>query len=196
MNQKLEIPARPLLDQLKDGQKTVISRADQALLAAYMTKHVLMINLWHAMTPDPTLTPAVYQKFRETMKPPAFTRVWIGSMVDADPAVEQKVIEAVPEVAEQEGDPKRPFPRGASCHIMSFYHLIVLWEHVPHRDGRSPGERLLRRTVAASLLRRIWPPHDLISYPLQVEFDTASYGRWSRRFATIIPNRRPAVRQA
>lgn len=189
MNEQLEIPTRPLLDQLKSGHEVVISRADQTLLAAYMTKHVLMINLWNAMTPDPTLTSAIYQKFRKTMKPPAFTRVWLGTMDDADPATEQKVTEAVPEAAEQRGDPKWTFPRGGSCHIMSFYHLVVFWERAPRRDGRSPGERLLQQTVAAGLLKRIWAPQEPVTWPMQVRFDSTSYGRWSRCFATIIPNR-------
>ena len=54
MNQQLEIPTRPLLDDLKNGRSVVLSRADQTLLAAYMTKHVFMISLWSAVTPDLT----------------------------------------------------------------------------------------------------------------------------------------------
>jgi len=194
MNEQLEIPTRPLLDDLKNGRSVVLSRADQTLLAAYMTKHVFMINLWNAMTPDPTLTPAIYHKFRRKMKPPAFARVWIGTMVDADPATQQRVIEAVPAVGAEPSDPKLPYPRGGSCHVMSFYHLVVFWERAPRRDGSSPGERLLRQTVAAGLLERIWSPQDSIPWPRQICFDTASYGRWSQRFATIVPDRPSILR--
>jgi hypothetical protein len=194
MNEQLEIPTRPLLDDLKDGRSTVLSRAEQTILAAYMTKHVFMINLWNAMTPDPTLTPAIYQKFRRTMRPPAFARVWIGSVVDADPAIDQNVIEAVPATAAQPSDPKLPYPRGGSCHVMSFYHLVVFWERAPRRDGSSPGERLLRQTVAAGLLERIWSPQDSVRWPRQISFDTAQYGRWSHRFATIVPDGRSMLR--
>lgn len=189
MNQQLEIPTRPLLDELKSGRIAVLSRADQTLLATYMTKHVLMINLWKAIESDPTLTSATYQTFRRKMKPPAYARVWIGTMDDADPATEQKVINAVPEAANEQDNRKWPFPRGGSCHVMSFYHLVVLWERVPRRDGQSPGERLLKRTAAAGLLKRIWSPQDSVVWPIHVRFDSASYSRWSRCFATIIPDR-------
>ena len=185
MNEKLEIPTQELRDNLEQGRHIVISIEGQKLLAAYMTKHVLMINLWSSMLSDPSLTPRIYRRFRATMRPPDHTRVWFGRVEDPNPQREQAVVLAVPEAGPLPDDPKWVFPWGGTCHVFTFYHLVVVWERVPHRDGRWAGERLIRRTAAAGLITRIWPPQGNLAWPPEAGFESTTYARWSHRFAAF-----------
>ena len=97
MNQKLEIPARKTLEALHHSNSIVLRADDQALLAAYMTKHMLMINLWSQAPTDPTFDTRMYRRFRVTMEPPAYTRIWVGVIKDADTEREQQVTGVLPE---------------------------------------------------------------------------------------------------
>lgn len=87
-----------------------------------------------------------------------------------------------------------PAGRQQPRHVVSFDHLVVFWERAPRRDGSSRGERLLRQRLAAGLLDRIWSPQDSLPWPRQISFGTTSDGRWSHRFATIVPGRPSVLR--
>ena len=117
MNQKLEIPARKTLEALHHSNSIVLRADDQALLAAYMTKHMLMINLWSKAPTDPTFDTRMYRRFRVTMKPPAYTRIWVGVIKDADTEREQQITGVLPETRDLGDGVKLMFPRGSSCHI-------------------------------------------------------------------------------
>ena len=186
-NHMLEIPTGGLLEDLYHSSHIILSPAAQELIAAYMTRHVLMTNLWSLLSPDTVLTSEIYRRFRQTMKPPEYTRVWLGTVKDADPQREQAVMLAIPETRPLTGNPKCALPRGSSCQVFRFFELLVVWERVPHGDDRSAGERLIRRTEAAGLITRIWPPQrgDL-AWPPEAVFDTTTQGRWAKRFGTIL----------
>jgi hypothetical protein len=186
MNQKLEIPARKTLEALHHSNSIVLRADDQALLAAYMTKHMLMINLWSKAPTDPTFDTRMYRRFRVTMKPPAYTRIWVGVIKDADTEREQQITGVLPETRDLGDGVKLMFPRGSSCHISTFYELLVLWERVPRRNGRSSAERLVRKTADAGLISRIWPPaHRELNWPPETAFDVIAEQRWAQRFGTF-----------
>jgi hypothetical protein len=82
MNETLEIPMQRTLPPLLRGEQTNVSRADQALLAAWAWKTATMLfragNADHDVSPDET------HRFRMQPAPPEPARVWIGSL-DAEP---------------------------------------------------------------------------------------------------------------
>jgi hypothetical protein len=186
MNQNLEIPARRTLEALHRSSKIVLRADDQALLAAYMTKHMLMINLWSKAPKDSTFDTRVYRRFRESMKPPPYTRIWLGVIKDADVEKERRIASMLPETLPAGEGVKLMFPNGSSCHISSFYELLVLWERVPRRNGRSSAERLIRKAAEAGLISQIWPcDRRELNWPLEAAFDVTSQQRWAQRFGTF-----------
>jgi len=189
MNTTFENATRDLLNELRAGHRTALSPTNQARLAGWLTKTILMLNLWSEFDHDQYLTRSDYIRFRATEQPPSGTRIWLGSIEDADPGRETAVIRAVPAIRENTSAPRSwMFPFGSSIHIFSFDHLIVLWVRDDRADeatraSRDP-RRLIRRCVRRGLLVPIWPTEPRqTKWPTPVPFDVTTYKRWSRLFA-------------
>jgi hypothetical protein len=189
MNATFENTTRDLLNELRTGRRTVLSPDDQARLAGWLTKTVLMLNLWSEFDRDQYLRREDYRHFRTSEQLPLGTRVWLGSIEDADPAKEAAVIRAVPAIRESAFTPRSwMLPLGSSIHIFSFDHLVVLWvrDDRPDEATRAPGDPrvLIRRCVRRGLLVPIWPAlQEPTIWPAPVPFDVMTYQRWSRLFA-------------
>jgi hypothetical protein len=65
-----------------------------------------MLNLWRDFDRDQCLKQEDYTSFRTTGQLPAGTRIWLGSINDADPNQEPAVIHAVPAVREHVSAPR------------------------------------------------------------------------------------------
>jgi hypothetical protein len=189
MNSTFENPTRDLLNELRAGRQAMLSPDDQARLADWLTKTVLMLNLWSEFDQDQYLTPGDYRRFRDETKHPAGTRIWLASIEDADPTREAAVVHAVPALRENAAAPRSwMFPFGSSAHIFSFDHLVVLWirDNRPEEASRAPGDPrvLIRRCVRRGLLVPVWPAApETLTWPPAVPFDVTTYERWSRLFA-------------
>jgi hypothetical protein len=189
MNSTFENTTRDLLNELRAGRRTVLSPHDQGRLAGWLTKTVLMLNLWREFDQDQYLKPGDYRRFREGIVHPAGTRIWLGSIEDADRVREAAVVQAVPAVRESASAPGSwMFPFGSSAHIFSFDHLVVLWirDNRPDEAARAPADPrvLIRRCVRGGLLVPIWPAaSEAVTWPPAVPFDVTTYERWSRLFA-------------
>jgi hypothetical protein len=79
MNSTFENTARDLLNDLRAGRRTVLSPVDQGRLADWLTKTILMLNLWSEFDRDQYLSPADYRRFRDRIEHPSGTRIWLGS---------------------------------------------------------------------------------------------------------------------
>jgi hypothetical protein len=141
-----ENTTRDLLNELRTGRRTVLSPHDQGRLAGWLTKTVLMFNPWREFDRDQYLTPGDYRRFWESIVHPAGTRIWLGSIEDADRVREAAVVQAVPAVRESASAPRSwMFPFGSSAHIFSYDHLVVRWirDNRPDEAARVPAEALL-----------------------------------------------------
>jgi hypothetical protein len=189
MNVTFENTTRELLNELRTGRRTVLSPDRQALLAGWLTKTLLMLNLWRDFDHDQYLKQEDYTSFRTTGQLPAGTRIWLGSIKDADPSREAAVIHAVPAIREHVSAPRSwRFPFGSSIHIFSFDQLVVVWVRDDRTDEavRAPADprRLIRRSNWQGLLVPIWPvSQPAASWPPPVPFDVTTYRRWSQLFA-------------
>lgn len=108
--------------------------------------------------------------------PPQGTKVWLGTVTDADPAREQAVVRAVPELVGHPAHPRQQkmVPQGASCDVWSFGHLLVGWCRVPGPPQRpqSDGERWFRRCERVGIFTRVWPPQRTVTHwPTQLPLD-------------------------
>jgi hypothetical protein len=105
---ELEIPCQPALANMIAGRPLLLAKQAQALVGLYSVKHVLLVSLWSRATSNPKperwssfnpyLTPQDYRRFRESLRPPPGTKVWIGRVVDSDSARERDVLAVMPEL--------------------------------------------------------------------------------------------------
>ena len=191
MNTTFENSTRDLIKSLYAGVPTTINEQSAERLAAYMTKHILLMNVWGDGKPDPgkTWNPYFvtedYRRFRRTGQPFDDTEVYVGCVRDASPLQESTVIAAIPETA---GLPATIFKRyllarGSSMQMTSFGHFVALWVRVPGGPSAtwSPGQAFIERTRKAGLLHQVWPtPEGQHSWPTRLSFDTTTYERWTR----------------
>ena len=188
MNQTFEVPTRRLLDQLSAGQRVVLTPGAQVLLAGYMTKMLLMLNLWHRSDRDPYLTTEIYRRFRGLTEFPSGTEIWLSQVVEADPVREQSVVGAIPELREGYPPPPRAFPLGSSVHIWTFSNLVVTWLRVVQGvpSGWPDPRELLNPARAVGLTVPIWPPQlPYVTWPPKLILDIPTYERWNLRFGYI-----------
>ena len=189
MNSTFENTARDLLNELRAGHRTVLSPDDQSRLGDWLTKTILMLNLWSKFDRDQYLSSGDYRRFRDRTEHPAGTRIWLGSIEDAHPAGEAAVVHAVPTLRENAVAPKSfVFPLSSSAHVFSFDHLAVLWvrDNRPEEAVRAPDDprALIRRCTRRGLLVPIWPAaSEAVRWPPAVPFDVTTYERWSYLFA-------------
>lgn len=106
MNSTFENTARDLLNKLRAGHRIALNPDDPTRLAGWITKTVLMLDLWREFDRDQYLTPEDFRRFRGSGAHPAGTRTWLGSIQDADPAREAAVVHAVPAVRESAAAPR------------------------------------------------------------------------------------------
>lgn len=168
-----------------------IDEHSAGLLAAYVTKHILLMNLWGDGKPDPGriwnpyISTDDYRRFRETAQPFADTEVYVGCVRDANPLLESTVIAVVPETAGLPATIHRRhlMARGSSLQATSLGHFTALWLRVPGGPSAtwSPGQAFIERTRKAGLLHQVWPiPEGQHAWPPRLSFDTSTYERWTR----------------
>lgn len=195
LNRKFENPARLLLIRLMSRKPTTLTRADQDILGRYLSKQLLLMNLWSHFDTDPYLTVQDYRRLRARGLPPLGTQVWLGAVEDADPVREQAVVRAVPELGPPPAEARpRLVPVGSSVHVMSFSALVVTWlcirQDLIKLPLRPKHSGLLHVAEHAGLLLRVWPPRRRdIDWPPKLSLDVTTYGRWSERLGYIAPRK-------
>lgn len=189
LNEHLEIPARELLTSMHAGQRVTVSAEQQQLIATYFMKHLLLMNLWARPVAErqlfvvPQFTDDVYRKFHATLMPPDGGRAWVGSIFDADPALERAVAEQIPEAAsEPRSDAERKLmPLGSWIAAYRFGKLFVVFAGLTEQEAPavSEGEQMVDRAVNAGALVQVWPVRDpQVEWPPPLPFDDTAHRRW------------------
>jgi hypothetical protein len=150
LNSNFEVPARTIVESLVKGERIRLSGSDQRLVAAYLTKHVLLQNLWSGYPRDPLLTEQDCRTFRETGDPLPNTRVYLSELSEAELTGTYWV---PPET--------QMFRPGSTGAILLLRRLMVRWfkgsEFAFDADQSGFGQRTLKTAERSGYMIRIWP---------------------------------------
>ena len=191
MNSTFEIPARPILSDMYAGNAVTLDRRKATLLASYVTKHVLLMNLWGDGKPDPGriwnpyFSTKDYRRFRATGRPLSGTRVYLGCVQDADDALAAAAAAAMPEAVQPPSGvrSRHMLARGSSAQATTLGHFMALWVRVPGPPGvtSSAGQDFIRRAHQAGYLDQVWPNRAQDrAWPPPRSFDVTTYDRWDK----------------
>jgi hypothetical protein len=188
-NTEFEVPARPLLTALHAGKLLQLTASDTRILSLYAIKHMMLASLWAEPVPErhlfhnPLLTSADYRRLRSRMRPPPYSKVWLGVIRDADPDVEQEAARAVPELALNpiSADSRYVMGEGSFVVPINFGRLLMVWATVAPKARQASAEPFLRRCEVAGLLLRTWPGAAAVFWPPPISLDVTTQTRWNNR---------------
>jgi hypothetical protein len=158
LNETFEQPGKTLIEAAGLGEPLVLGEAKQEFLAAYITKFVLLLNLWSGGPPAPEIRPGDYRRFRRTGRPLPESAVWVACINDQPYPVEE-VVRAIPEIY-QTYTPQQLLP-GTAGGGVDMRRLSALWfrgqEVVAQEYLAGSSLDILRRGEEVGLLVRLWP---------------------------------------
>jgi hypothetical protein len=200
-NSMLENPCRDQLKQMMRMESVALDSAMQGLLTAYITKFWLLMAMWphESSTQDPFITTQDMHAFRQGLTLPPGTRIWLGSIENANPEREEEVTRAIPEILEPlEPQTRWLMPVGSSCHLMSLEHMfaVVFWLRPdPHGFQATIDARvMIRKAEQAGLVRKIWPAREAgVHWPPPMSFETKTYAYFAAKFGYVPPGLRPTI---
>lgn len=156
LNDTFEIPGKTLISRLaRADEPTLLSKDEQVFAASYLTKYVLLNNLWVNMPTDPLISKSDYRRFRSNGEPMRNSSMWVTSL-DVENLPDEHTQVRPPPVQQQ-------FLRGSTGGLFIMNRLVVRWFKGPEFAFDAPqnglGQRLLKQMERERLLVRVWPPH-------------------------------------
>jgi hypothetical protein len=176
LNVTFEQTTQGLIIALTRGEAVELSTDDQARVAAYFTKVVLLMNLWKPGGHDPALTSADLRAFRETAASLPGSQIWLGSMTSPgdEDGTDDTTEWAVAGMFPHPDEPREVLPAGSTSRAFSWDRLVVHYVRVP--PSADAGKPVLNRAETVGILRPIWPVgSETLRWPTEIVMDLPTF---------------------
>ncbi len=164
------------------GDALSLSRDQQAFVASYILKTVMLLSVWSRTYPGAAFPAAYLRAFRESATPPAGMTIWIGCMDDNN--------EVSPGGVRHGREPRISWRtlqrgylgRGARGSGLTLGHMTAHWVLDAERVStyvaqRGLGIPAIAEAEGMGFLSQVWPvAHDTLDYgshPMYVETNNA-----------------------
>ena len=160
---RLEIAVQDVLAPMIDGEEVVISRDQQALLAAWVSKCMYAYTAeW-----DPTIRPwmaAEYHDMMQRREPTTRVTIWMGHSTAPIAWVGMGVVPLFWTALETPAEGVGTAPPGGASGYLAAHSVVftALWV-MPRAVGLPMWEESFERVRAGMV--RVWPPSDPIGWP-------------------------------